>query len=616
MVGWMILLSDPRGKIGKKGFDILRTLFNNVNNYLKRMKGKLLLVLILITSVTALAGTPVDSVSFQRERANVLEMEFGKIRASIVKKVCDIFDYKNSIVRDKISNKSLKPFQDAISQDTLCPVALRVCFAEIRQVPNSGDLLACKYSVTSFLEQVKEWCEKNDKDVTWKEDIDKQILALEQECKVFDYCYKDGIFGKYNSKYPKGHFKDFERFFIQPEEIEKVTDNDVNGENAGNVTEKTTDEQTKTDLDKNRVSSNGSNNGEETGLFSKFLRYLIIIFIMAGGLVLFFRIRRKCKSAPKLVSKPEAKPEAEPEAEPEAKPEANPNVLPEWVIVGASVKGNGHIQSNMPCQDNNKFEFLGEGWGVAIVSDGAGSAAHSELGSKVVVERGIIHFTNLIEKEGWKKNNVLPTDAEWLQKAYYTLKRIRDEVEMVANHNKIEFKSLSSTCLVVVFSPLGLLSAHIGDGRMGYKTVSGEWKSMMTPHKGAEANQTIFLTSDFWSIPNYVMCGVLVPETIVVRQPVQAFVLMSDGCENTAWECTTRNPETGKYYDRNKPFARFFNPLEETLVSFSSEGIPDNERQSKWYKFIESGTVGFVREQDDKTMVYALNVNLRSRYDS
>ena len=281
-----------------------------------------------------------------------------------------------------------------------------------------------------------------------------------------------------------------------------------------------------------------------------------------------------------------------------------------WVIVGASVKGNGHIQSNMPCQDNHMFESLDNGWGVAIVSDGAGSAAHSELGSKIVVSRGIFHFKKLIEKERWIDKQSLPTDIEWFQKSYAVLKDIRNDVMMVAQKNNIDVKSLSATCLVVIYSPFGLLTVHIGDGRMGYKSMSGEWKSMMTPHKGEEANQTIFLVSDFWSIPNYEMSGVLVPECRVIRENVKAFALMSDGCENTAWLCSALNSDTGRYEDRNLPFEKFFNPLEETLLTFDKNSILEEERQSKWYKFIESGTSGFTKEQDDKTMIYAINVDL------
>lgn len=285
-------------------------------------------------------------------------------------------------------------------------------------------------------------------------------------------------------------------------------------------------------------------------------------------------------------------------------------VSAEWIVVGASVKGNGHIQSNMPCQDNSMFESLDSGWGIAIVSDGAGSAAHSDLGSKIVVTRGIFHFKKLIENERWIEKKTLPTDVEWLQKSYAVLKDIRTDVMMVAKKNNTDIKALSATCLVVIYSPFGLLTVHVGDGRMGYKTLADEWKPMMTPHKGEEANQTIFLVSDFWSIPQYTMSGVLVPESMVIREPVKAFALMSDGCENTAWLCTALNSETGKYYDRNLPFAGFFNPLEETLLTFNKENVPVEARQAKWFKFIESGISGFVKEQDDKTMIYAVNIEL------
>lgn len=305
---------------------------------------------------------------------------------------------------------------------------------------------------------------------------------------------------------------------------------------------------------------------------------------------------RKIKLAESNNPKPKPEPENKTKLEPKQK-------QGEWIVVGASVKGNGHIESNMPCQDNSKFEILGKGWGVAVVSDGAGSAAHSDMGSKVVVERGVLHFKNLVEKEGWMDKNTLPSDAEWLQKSYFVLKTISNEVEMVAKKNNVDLKSLSATCLAVVFSPLGLLAVHVGDGRMGCKTASGGWKAIMTPHKGDEANQTLFLISEFWDIPNYVQSGVLVPESIVVREPVEAFAVMSDGCESTAWLCTAQNAETGKYYDQNRPFEGFFNPLEETLASFHKDNVPEEERKEKWYKFIESGTKGFVKEQDDKTMI-------------
>jgi len=246
---------------------------------------------------------------------------------------------------------------------------------------------------------------------------------------------------------------------------------------------------------------------------------------------------------------------------------------------------------------------LGDGWGIAIVSDGAGSAENSHIGSKIVTERGVEHFKTLIENEGWIKNSTLPTDAKWLQLSYLTLKTVRDDMEAVAQNNKIPLKSLSATAIVVVHSPFGILATHIGDGRAGYKNEKGEWKALINPHKGEEANQTIFLTADFWNIPNFVMSDVLVPESIIIREKPFAFTLMSDGCENASWEHYKKDVKTGVFLYPNVPFPNFFNPLCEWLLSFRKENFSLEKRGEMWGNFITEGVEKFKTEVDDKTMI-------------
>ena len=55
-----------------------------------------------------------------------------------------------------------------------------------------------------------------------------------------------------------------------------------------------------------------------------------------------------------------------------------------WVAAYASVIGNGHIQTNTPCQDNCEHIKVNDDWGVAVVCDGAGSAKFSHIGSDFV----------------------------------------------------------------------------------------------------------------------------------------------------------------------------------------------------------------------------------------
>lgn len=269
-----------------------------------------------------------------------------------------------------------------------------------------------------------------------------------------------------------------------------------------------------------------------------------------------------------------------------------------WSVVGASVIGNSHISMGLPCQDNCKYAYLRNGWGIAITSDGAGSAKHSEIGSRVVVERGIHYFSNVVEQKQWIEREVLPSDDEWVGIAYSTLKAIRDDLEKFAIAKQLDFKSLSATAIVVIHSPKGFLTTHVGDGRAGYLDTDNEWKSLITPHKGEEANQTIFMTSNFWSIPYYGMSGVLVPESHVITCSPKAFTLMSDGCEHTSWKCYMRNEETGMYYDPNLPHAGFFNAVVDKL----SEGIT-SETKVLWGKFLNAGNKSFANEPDDKTLI-------------
>lgn len=559
--------------------------------------------------------------------------EYRSIRFEIQKKACEVFGYTNDVVINEFATNFTTAYKK-LEQDQSADPELVKCLGLIPSFDGDNPE-ACPPEINRYLNQVEDGC-KN-KDISWVPKIRTKINDLINEHKLWCQCESNGDYSAYLEKYTKnGLFKDMAR---EAQDSLAAKSKPKEEESASIEVQ---NQNTKKDESKESAASPVDKNVEEEGGSGPVIPIVLGILIVLGGGYFIYRKKKNDSSnsekiiTPKNIGETEEKQYVSPQTlKPKEKPVDKKVIMPphtkeppqvaspdvkesvpitkpdcEWVLVGASVKGNGHIQSNMPCQDNHKYESLGNGWGIAVVSDGAGSAEHSELGSKVVAERGVFHFKNLVEKEGWMKNNVLPTDVEWLQKSYYTLKSIRNEVELVAQKNNVELKSLSATCLVVVYSPIGLLAAHVGDGRMGYKSASGEWRAMMTPHKGDEANQTIFLVSDFWSIPNYVMSGVLVPESVVVREPVKAFALMSDGCENTSWKCTTLNPATGKYYDQNEPFEGFFNPLEETLLTFHKDSVSEEERKAKWYKFIESGTNGFVKEQDDKTMIYGVNVNL------
>jgi hypothetical protein len=279
-----------------------------------------------------------------------------------------------------------------------------------------------------------------------------------------------------------------------------------------------------------------------------------------------------------------------------------------WYVVASTSIGSAHLKSKTPCQDSHFVESLDNGWGVAITCDGAGSAINSQIGSKYVAkEVGAQYFKDLIIKNNWSKKDYIPTQIEWEEAALQGFKWIYNSLEKFADSNKLKLPSLACTIIVIIYSTKGLLVAHIGDGRAGFCNDKGDWKPLIVPHKGEEANQTIFITSSNWShLLNLKMSGVSIPEARVITEKPIAFTLMTDGCEAHSFICSTMDKKTNKWSDPNIPYSNFFNPLIANLRAMRKSGISSEEANEKWEKFIENGTKGLASESDDKTMILGL----------
>ena len=267
-------------------------------------------------------------------------------------------------------------------------------------------------------------------------------------------------------------------------------------------------------------------------------------------------------------------------------------------VIGMSYQGEGHIRSNTPCQDYHSFNTIEGVWNIAISSDGAGSAKYSADGSKAVC----LAFTHYISRylHANHPDGTIPDAKEWDVEFRAMLCKFQNELSKQAEQTGVEFKSLAATINIIVYSPKGYLVAHVGDGRAAVKTQDG-WKAVITPHKGEEANQTIFSTSiKFCEYPNLKMCGVYVPETSVSNEPIDAFVVMSDGCECGLWHMNEKiDLPDGDFRieERNIPFAK---GLDEALSIIT---LPEEERKGKFLKFITSYNRSLEREIDDKTIL-------------
>jgi hypothetical protein len=273
-----------------------------------------------------------------------------------------------------------------------------------------------------------------------------------------------------------------------------------------------------------------------------------------------------------------------------------------WNIVEAKSIGKSHISSNDPCQDNKSYLKLSDNWGVAITSDGAGSAKLSHEGSKFISEKTPIYLKKIFETEDWFNNNQLPTDERWETICLGIFDTMKKLLNSYAIENNYEFKDLACTVILMVYSNKGLLVSHIGDGRAGYCNTNGEWKSAIVPHKGEEANQTIFITS-VWE--NLVLSDVKVPESRVIREPIKAFLLMSDGCEQHFYICKSQDPtRTDTFFiEINKPDKVFLDSVISAYGRMIDDGKTNDEINAHLERYLERGTKELEDEPDDKSII-------------
>lgn len=271
----------------------------------------------------------------------------------------------------------------------------------------------------------------------------------------------------------------------------------------------------------------------------------------------------------------------------------------EWTVLHSSAIGRQHLtgMDPKPCQDANVVRVINDSWGIAAVCDGAGSAANSHFGSRFVADKLSEYAEKMIIENGWIGEKRLPGEEDFRSEIIRALKHVKDDLTQFAAEKEYELETLACTVILVIYSPLGLLTVHIGDGRAGYCDENGEWEALMIPMKGEEANMTVFFTSEIWDDTNQYI------ETRIVDKPVRGFTLMSDGCEKHAFQCGIFDETEQKYIAQNKPHGPFFDPLIAALQSMQTKGETLEEIAEKWKVFVEKGTTGLEKENDDKTLI-------------
>ena len=177
---------------------------------------------------------------------------------------------------------------------------------------------------------------------------------------------------------------------------------------------------------------------------------------------------------------------------------------------GFSVIGKSHISRGICCQDSHAIKQLENGWVVAAVADGVGSAKNSQIGSKIAA-RIVVDFCVKYMPPDYSVIGI----KSMLRTAYnYALKQIVKESEKTGE----PLESYDTTLTTVIYDGHRIYYGHSGDGAIIGLTVFGDYVKITAPQKGEDLVSVIPLRAGYtsWVIDSY-------------EEELAAVMLMTDG---------------------------------------------------------------------------------------
>lgn len=238
-----------------------------------------------------------------------------------------------------------------------------------------------------------------------------------------------------------------------------------------------------------------------------------------------------------------------------------------WKRVYGSVRGTSHLQSGRPCQDYCAGVVVGTAI-IAACADGAGSAEHSEWGSRRAVER-------FLEEAG----RSLGDDAPQREAVEAWVDAARDSVLEEAATQGAPPRQLACTLLGAIAGDAWAALFQIGDGVIVFDGEAGH-ELAFWPDNGEYANTTRFLTDEDYRDHLHIA---------IVARRIDELALLTDGLQMLALD-----------FARAQVHGPFFSPLFRTV----RDGPDEETLRVSLLEFMDSKRVND-RTDDDKTLFLA-----------
>jgi Protein phosphatase 2C len=249
-----------------------------------------------------------------------------------------------------------------------------------------------------------------------------------------------------------------------------------------------------------------------------------------------------------------------------------------WKYGFASIIGTAHERATLPVQDASRAEVLMDAAGteilVAVVSDGAGSAAKSHVGSQLTCDFWIESVAAYFTAGGHCEHLVNDFLPRWV--ALY-----QQRIEAISREAGCKVEDYACTFLSAVVAPHCAVYFQLGDGAM-IEAVNGAYHVVCWPQQGEYANTTHFLTERNAAEKCFVELR---------NHEVEEVALFTDGIQNLVLDYRTRSAHTPF-------FESLFAWLRPRAAGFSTE------LSASLSVYLNSAKVN-ARTDDDKTLLLA-----------
>ena len=248
-----------------------------------------------------------------------------------------------------------------------------------------------------------------------------------------------------------------------------------------------------------------------------------------------------------------------------------------------SIIGKSHQKKEgSVCQDAHCVKLLENGWVVAAIADGLGSASHSDVGSSIAVETVVKIVDESLPPE-WNTEKVISL----LRSAYdEALKLIKQKSIEDAN----SIRDYDTTLTTIIYNGVEVVFAHVGDGGIITLNNFGYFKIITTVQKGDAFNEVVPLRAgqDAWAFGS-------------TSDPICAVLMLTDGIYDVA--CPPIISKTEQPIRIN--YVRQFMDRNKLQVNTVYDFVQLNRKVQQFYEGPGSDII-----TDDKTIVGIINTDI------